>query len=103
MKAIHLPPEIEKKLATLMIRGLIELDGRNMQSATALETLGMLGMRLLFNSEQLQFKPIMEEAILQVSNENPTISLQLLRDNLDICYNNIEGIDKLGISFHTVQ
>ena len=102
MKAINLTPEAQTVLARLMLRGLGEMHQRTLRETTGLETLGVLAMRMLVGAEQVQLPVLITEAINNLEPE-AGLSIQSVREGLEILYRDPPEMHTAGITFHTVQ
>lgn len=103
MKAIDLSPAASKALSSLMLQGLGELNGRSLQQATGLETLGVLALRMLVAAEAITLPALVTEAVEQVSESALPVSLSAVRESMQSLFDQKEHLETIGITFHTIH
>ena len=105
MKRIALNEKAEKGMAQLMVRALSEIGPRVMGQLTALETLGVVAMRMLVGSGAIQLEPLVSKGLdfLAQDEEVPPQALAVVKANLELAYDNEPELAVSGITFHGVQ
>lgn len=103
MKAIDMTPAAAKALSTLLLQGLGELNGRSLQQATGLETLGVLAIRMLVASEQLELQSLIVEALNRVSESEVPVSLSTVRESLQVLFDSKDHLAQIGVTFHSIH
>ena len=103
MKYMDMQPLMRKGLVELLTQGVGELNGRTLQQTSALETLGVVAIRMLVAAEVLHLPGLIEEACDIAVKRDLPISEAALRESLEKAYGGEEHLTRAGCTFHTLQ
>ena len=103
MRYMDMKPMMRKGLVELLTQGVGELNGRSLQQTSALETLGVVAIRMLVAAELIQLPELIEEACEIAAKRDLPVSEAALRESLEKAYAGEEHLARAGCTFHTLQ